>query len=271
MLIFGWLIVAPLGLAIVAIIVRDPEAERTKLTLGSPYVWLGAVILLAPVVLLIGRWLRSRRLVAAELDLVMPRRPLTRGERIRNGLLAGFCFLVGAGFLVTGYVISRGTSANLRTAARTVDWPRVSGVITESRIEHGKRADGSPGARSEIRYEYVLEDGTKRVGFLTSVPLHDSAWKPSTRTTYGFLHGAIGETRAYPVGKAVQVAYDPLNPSFAVLETGISPMGAGGLGTAIVFTYGFGIGVIGIGLILLLSREVRRLPVAAEIGRPRPP
>lgn len=95
-------------------------------------------------------------------------------------------------------------------AKESVHWPTVEGVVTVSRIDVGytKQVKGYYGV---IQYRY-------RVG---------STDYTGTRLSFNGVHLSVkGPWRrvldTYPVGKTVKAYYDPKQPSFAVLEPGLT-------------------------------------------------
>jgi hypothetical protein len=115
-------------------------------------------------------------------------------------------------------------------AKRSTKWPVAQGVITVSRLQVGyvKRMKGY---RGEIRYQY-------RVG---------STDYNGSRLSFERVHLAVEDAWQkviddYPVGKTVNVYYDPEEPSFAVLEPGLigelAPLYQTNLGFLVLFGAG---------------------------------
>lgn len=116
-------------------------------------------------------------------------------------------------FLVFGAVSAWLGWRTLQHARVSTTWPRVHGEIIASREEVTHNGEYET-RRGVITYHYRV-DGTpyrsRRVFFGDTIGL---LWdKPRER-----------RLAAYPVGRAVQVAYDPAAPHQAVLEAG--PHGA---------------------------------------------
>lgn len=95
-------------------------------------------------------------------------------------------------------------------AKQSTEWPKVMGVITVSRFEptsyHQRKT-----FRGDIRYRYSVgaaEYSSSRISF--------------HRVNAGERNGWQGLTASYPVRKSVDVFYDPKEPSFSVLEPGLT-------------------------------------------------
>jgi hypothetical protein len=94
-------------------------------------------------------------------------------------------------------------------AKSSVQWPQAKGVITSSHlvVGHFKQMKGYRGV---VQYRY-------QVG---------SAEYSGSRFSFGRDHLAVQDAwqkvlDAYPVGKTVDVYYDPRDPGFAILEPGL--------------------------------------------------
>ena len=116
-----------------------------------------------------------------------------------------FVMAFGAAMLWRGW-------RDLRRARASRAWPRAEGEImsTELRVE-GYHDDGEPMRRTVIRYRYDVGGESyraERAFFGDDLALRFTG--PGQRR----LH-------AYPVGRRVQVAYDPTDPRRAVLEPGV--------------------------------------------------
>lgn len=116
--------------------------------------------------------------------------------------LIGFMFVAFAGVGLTA------TIGELTRARASRDWPRALGKIHRSRV--GEEWDEGPLYKPDIQFGYVV-DGHEFRG--TRIRF-GGVWKHSWR----FL--VQSDLRDYPYGREVEVAYDPLDPSVAVLEPG---------------------------------------------------
>lgn len=81
-------------------------------------------------------------------------------------------------------------------------WPSTLGVITESRMERVSVGSGGSEDKPVIGYQY-------QVGGITFA---------SYRVKAGFLPGGQTLLNRYPVGRQVEVFFNPQNPKDAVLE-----------------------------------------------------
>jgi hypothetical protein len=248
--IFVWLLISPYVVRLMASLARSLDPEHARLGWDSRYVWLGAAIVLTPVALLVARWRRSRKLAAPPEELLL-KRPLTRQARLVNRVVAGVIFAVAVGVASAGYSISR--SATLKVAQSTVHWSRVKGVVTVSRLEERRTTNGWT-YRRILRYAYAV-NGTEYTGFHLDAPLVDGYWTESPRAFVDTTSPFPIEVPKYPVGRTVDVWYDPANPSRAVLEPGIPYHKVTATATGLVFLYGFAAISIAIGVVLLRMRE----------------
>jgi hypothetical protein len=116
-----------------------------------------------------------------------------------------FSFFMGCAFCVMGVVGFRMSRRHIADAERSVDWPRVHGVIVSSKV---LLIDQSHLPSIEYRYEV---DGRPYTGDSLTVGFSYSSSKTWAAT---FV------TR-YPAGTAVGIAVDPTNPATSALETGV--------------------------------------------------
>lgn len=131
-------------------------------------------------------------------------------SRFTEVLLTLFCCLISALFGGVGiYLITSSTAAS--------DWPTASGIVVESdvRKKERRKQDGS-GSYSvytpRVVYKYEVADKSyqcDRIGYDDY-----ESYIPSAGT-------AFDKVKEYSVGKAVEVRYDPLDPSNATLETSV--------------------------------------------------
>ena len=120
-------------------------------------------------------------------------------------------------------------------AQASKSWPTVSGIVKTSEVtvsETRDRKKRSTMYTPEIAFSYDIE-GRSYVSSQIGV---SSGWSSSNSSS------AYQLTNKYPVGEPVVVAYDPANPSFAVLETGA--------GWSTYFIYYLGPGFVGLGLLI---------------------
>lgn len=86
---------------------------------------------------------------------------------------------------------------------RTMTWEQTSGSVIESRLEQSGVGEDTE-VNAHLVYSYTVN----------GIPL-----RSSSVNVIGF-RTAFGIVRKYPVGKAVDVYFDPANPGSAVLERG---------------------------------------------------
>lgn len=123
-------------------------------------------------------------------------------------------WIIAAAFtlLATPFVlIARSVFARDR---RIAQWPRAAGVITESGMESGtsrrREQDGTEivytSYRANVRYTYTVEGKTLRGDRIEREPV----WTDR--------HVVQRSLQRYPVGREVEVLYDPDAPTTACLE-----------------------------------------------------
>jgi Protein of unknown function (DUF3592) len=105
--------------------------------------------------------------------------------------------IAGIGVTLWGWTI-------IARARKTLRWPRVEGIIQESRP-----ATEADDLLPHIRYEYRV--GDQAYSCTLEIP---GSVTPSQQFTTRYLD-------KYPPGKKVQVYYDPVQPDHAMLEPGI--------------------------------------------------
>jgi hypothetical protein len=129
--------------------------------------------------------------------------PITPNSLFQPGRI--IAILLGLALLVPCAALPR----YLR-AKKSVHWPTVEGVMTVSRLEpgHFKQMKGYYGV---VQYRYSVAGANYSGARLSFNRVHlavKDAWQRVLDT--------------YPVGKTVNVYYDPERPSFAVLEPGLT-------------------------------------------------
>jgi hypothetical protein len=123
----------------------------------------------------------------------------------------GYCL-----FALVGGIVLLGWQWNARGgAAATLEWPTTTGKVVSSEIEEKqvyRRKRLRQVFEPQIQYSYQVDgrDYTaSRVDYF-----EDDDFENEDK--------AIGVTEKYPVGKEVNVSYDPQDPASAVLEPGIT-------------------------------------------------
>ena len=130
----------------------------------------------------------------------------------------------------------------LEKAQASKNWPTVSGVVKSSEVtvDHTRSGKKNKTMYSpEIAFAYEV-DGRSYVSSKIGV---SSNWSSSDSSS------AYQITSKYPAGEAVEVAYDPADPSYAVLETGA--------GWATYFIYYLGPGLAVLGLLTVVGPLVK--------------
>jgi hypothetical protein len=112
-------------------------------------------------------------------------------------------FLIGLGRLRKGLV-------ELRKARQVLRWPTVPGVVTLSKLTTHMGRDGL-NFTSVVEYAYTVAGREYR----SSMQWADSKVAAARKL-------AASVTMRYPKGQAVQVYYDPQQPSSAVLEPNVA-------------------------------------------------
>ena len=119
--------------------------------------------------------------------------------------------MVGGAFVAFGLALFfLWGKPTLEKAEASKNWPKVSGVIKSSTVNQSTDKDRNTSYTPNVVFEYAL-NGRK---FTSSTIAVGSGWS-SNRSSIAYQ-----VTNKYPVGDIVEVAYDPEEPSFAVLETG---------------------------------------------------
>lgn len=112
-------------------------------------------------------------------------------------------------FLLIGLAIIASAMGEVRKSQHSAKWPTTAGTITRSEIKVESDSD-STSYLPDIEFEYTVGESSHRS---TSVRVGKIALPERWEVT--------PFNKRYPVGKAVIVAYDPMEPSSAVLEPGL--------------------------------------------------
>ena len=108
----------------------------------------------------------------------------------------------GTGLAIYGLILrDRGES--------TLRWPSVRGKVYASRVVEEKSRDGDNDTmyRPEIRYEYVV-DGKEFAAKRLGLEEKSASWR-------SYADGVVSR---FPVGREVEIFYNPGNPGEALLE-----------------------------------------------------
>ncbi len=145
----------------------------------------------------------------------------------------------------------------LRYGVGSARWQMADGVIVTSTVEFGPPSGQYPTARPVIRYEYTLPDGRTLSGtrLVFGAPPQRTFGRAKSGAEYErLLNFTRFEASQYPQGQRVRVAYDPADPSNAVLQPGLSAWLFISSAAKAIFASLFGAGLIWIG------RKVMRMP-----------
>jgi hypothetical protein len=174
--------------------------------------------------------------------------PTARSRQFHGSLLsvaAFFAALAGCTLLVfSGHTIYRNRVAR--------QWPVTDGRVIESRVVLRRVGDASKGnataPRAAVRFTYAV-GGRQFVSSNVSYARGIGATSPVFDPSYAV---------AFPEGTPVRVAYDPADPSEAVIDASHDPYGTLALGAVLV------IGFVGYQIWL------RGGPATAAPDEPRP-
>jgi len=158
-------------------------------------------------------------------DVLTRTRDIEMKRRIVPALFGLVFLAVGIGVTAWGWNV-------LGDAKASTSWPSVDGSVISSKVERERTSRRSGGRRrtsttygAEVRYRYSV-DGNE----YSSDKVSFGDYSSSNRAR------AQGIVDRYPVGKTVQVYYDPNTPETAVLESGTSWSCYLPIGLGIIFT-----------------------------------
>jgi hypothetical protein len=126
-------------------------------------------------------------------------------------VLALVAVTAGVTLLIVAVMFVGAALAAVAVARDSRAWPTVVGRVIRSEIWPNRPANGLPGYRTLVRYEYTV-DGEEYEG-------RDLA---SGEFPYRSARSAARRLRPYALGSTVVVRYFPAEPELAVLEPGIS-------------------------------------------------
>ncbi len=122
-------------------------------------------------------------------------------------------FVFALAFIAIGIGMGLWARSGAKKAKAAQSWPKIAGVVTESRVDQRREPGGGNGGREMnyspiVRYEYEVA-GVKHTG--------DHIGVGGGRPTYASPVPAQKAIAEYPVGKAIQVLVDPANADNAAL------------------------------------------------------
>ncbi|MDR3466012.1 MAG: DUF3592 domain-containing protein [Xanthobacteraceae bacterium] len=160
---------------------------------------------------------------------------------LRDGGVPLFALFVPLACIVLGALGVRAYLQTRRKLQASASWPTAAGTITVSEAIAFQNTETDDPGRETVTTQYRVDIAfTYKVG---GQEYHSDTWKWGWTRIYGGPEQPQAIAAAYPVGKRVQVFYDPNEPSTAVLEPG-NPQGSL---VQLVFGLVFGLG----GLVML--------------------
>lgn len=161
--------------------------------------------------------------------------------------------IIGVALAATGSMVTLWLGKPLRDeAVASASWPTTDGRIVRSTLQQ-RRDDGAWQHTAEIDYEYEVA-GTSFMG--TRAWIGDDYWSsPGSE-----FRDAV---QRYPVGRQVNVHYDPAEPARSVLEPGAT------WSSSIGYFVGLGL-LIGGSLMLLAAIAPLLIMIVALAGSSRP-
>jgi|GEM_PF-961877 len=120
----------------------------------------------------------------------------------------------------------------LERSQASKNWPKVTGVVKVSEVTQYRNNDKKMMFSPNVVFEYKLNGRS-----YTSSSITVGSGSSSSNSS-----GAHRVANEYPVGSVVKAAYDPEEPSYAVLKTGVS--------TGTYVAYYLGLVFAGIGLMV---------------------
>jgi len=123
-------------------------------------------------------------------------------------------YIVPYVFFIVGSLIVYSGMRTYFNASASTDWPQTLGVVTSSAVreDHSSDPDGVT-YHADVVCEYIL-DGEKHSTDVVHFGERGASWSSHAENI----------VERYPVGKRVQVFYDPSDHENAVLEPGTSFM-----------------------------------------------
>lgn len=113
-------------------------------------------------------------------------------------------FAVGGGLGYWGWTI-------LQDARASATWPNTPGQVVSSDVRHSTDSEGGDSYSPEVTYQYSVNDQSYQAD---RIKFGENSYNSNRR--------AQEEVDRYPVGRTVDVYYDPAEPEKAVLEPGVS-------------------------------------------------
>jgi len=169
----------------------------------------------------------------------------------KAGKTIGLFVALGLGvlFTVVGYFVAfHFGKPILDNAKASTNWPTADGVIESSEVAKSTNSDGDTMYSAEVVYQYEV-NGQK---LDSDNVFFGGDYSSSSRSD------ASGTVNRYPVGKEVEVFYDPDEPSNSVLEPGAKWMS--------YMVYGIGMVFLVVGLLVVIGPLCYLVLAAFVIG-----
>jgi hypothetical protein len=126
-------------------------------------------------------------------------------------ILAVLAVAAGVALFFAAAMFALAAFAAVAVARDSRTWPTVAGRVVRSEIRPNRRANGLPGYRTLIRYEYKVDGEEYEGRDLASGDFPYRSARSATRMLGPYAHGST-----------VVVRYFPAEPEVAVLEPGMS-------------------------------------------------
>jgi Protein of unknown function (DUF3592) len=157
-------------------------------------------------------------------------------DELRDGGVPLFALMLPIGCTVIGILGLRNYLQTRRKLQLSAKWPTAAGTIMDSEVVESQNKETDDKGRETVNTEYRVDIRfSYKVG---SREFHSSNWKWGWTAIYADREKPEAIVAAYPVGKSVQVFYDPNEPATAVLE----PPNPQGTFVQLVFSLVFGAG-----------------------------
>ena len=118
-------------------------------------------------------------------------------------MITAVAMVIGVLALIAGTVVGVAAVAMIAVARASRGWPTAPGRVVRSEVRDG---------RAVIRYVYPVK-GEEHEGY--DIAAGDWPYRPA--------RSAARRVQRYPVGAAVNVYYNPLQPNIAMLKPGLVP------------------------------------------------
>jgi hypothetical protein len=155
---------------------------------------------------------------------------------LRDGGVPLFALFVPIACTVLGAL---GLRAYLQTRSKlqsSANWPTATGTITDSEVVASQNTETDDRGRETVTTQYRVDI---RFGYkVGGREFHSDNWKWGWTAIYNDPKTPQAIVAAHPVGKSVQVFYDPDAPATAVLE----PANRQGSFVQLIFSLVFGLG-----------------------------